>query len=280
MSAPTIPERFRRAIVLHVAKQHLMPSASRAPLILGIHAPSGDGKTFQCENTLCAIGVKPFLISGSELESDRAGEPARLIRETYIDATRHIEMHGGGACIVINDFDAGVGNWGDRVQYTVNRQLVFGELMHIADYPELVRGEKTRRTPIILTGNDFTRLYAPLIRPGRATLFEWAPEMAEMIQVVSGIFPELNHSGVVQLMATFSRGSHRQSVAFYAALRSAVLDEELWGQLQSRAPHEILAMAKGLKFDAVAAGISLSRYIGEGKRLVKAGVIGNHLRRS
>ncbi|MHC1599575.1 MAG: AAA family ATPase [Candidatus Methanospirareceae archaeon] len=156
MNAETahIPERFRRVMTLHIMKNILEIPTARPPLILGIHGPSGDGKTFQCERVLKNLGVKTCLISGGQLESYDAGKPAELIRQTYLQAGEAIRKDNKVqmAALLINDFDTGVGEWGELVQYTVNRQTVFGELMHLVDYPESVENKQTLRIPIIITG--------------------------------------------------------------------------------------------------------------------------------
>jgi len=43
---------------------------------------------------------------------------------------------------------------------------------------------------VIVTGNDFSTLYAPLIRDGRMEKFYWEPTREDRIGVVSGIFEE------------------------------------------------------------------------------------------
>ncbi len=158
-----IPERFRQAIELHIIKNMLAGRDSiQTPLLLGIHGPTGVGKTYQCECVLTEMGIASFLISGGQLESPNAGEPAQLIRTTYKRASD--AMHNKEcvqAVILINDFDTACGNWGELVQYTVNRQTIFSELMHLTDYPHSVEGRTVARIPIILTGNNFTRLYSP-----------------------------------------------------------------------------------------------------------------------
>ena len=67
-----------------------------------------------------------------------------------------------------------------NTQMTVNNQIVVGTLMNLADNPTRVSiGQKwresdiTHRVPIIATGNDFSTLYAPLIRDGRMEKFYW-----------------------------------------------------------------------------------------------------------
>lgn len=184
-----IPARFRREVALHVIRNFLPQDGMQVPLLLGIHGPSGEGKTFQCERVLAEMSAKPFLIWGGQLESHKAGEPAELVRTTYLDAGRSIEKEDCKiAALIINDVDAALGDWGAMVQYTVNRQTVFGELMHLVDYPTSVEGRTTRRIPIIITGNDFTKLYGPLVRAGRMRAFEWVPTAEEKAVVC---FPHL-----------------------------------------------------------------------------------------
>ncbi|KAH9327149.1 hypothetical protein KI387_007327, partial [Taxus chinensis] len=74
-------------------------------------------------------------------------------------------------CVLfINDLDVGAGRMGGTTQYTVNNQMVNATLMNIADnptnvqLPSMYNKEDNPRVPIIVTGNDFSTLYAPLIR--------------------------------------------------------------------------------------------------------------------
>lgn len=67
---------------------------------------------------------------------------------------------------------------------TVNNQIVIGTLMNLADNPTKVsigqswrESDITNRVPIIVTGNDFSTLYAPLIRDGRMDKFYWLVSM-------------------------------------------------------------------------------------------------------
>jgi hypothetical protein len=163
---------LKKVIHSHILKNSMKDYEFNVPLILGIHGPSGDGKTFQCEQILKEIGAKSFLISGGQLESSDAGKPAELIRMTYLRAGKTIET-GNIGVMIINDIDTGLGDWG-MVQYTINRQTVFGELMHLVDYPNVVQGQNCNRVPIIITGNDFTKLYPPLVRAGRMLAFEFS----------------------------------------------------------------------------------------------------------
>ena len=48
--------------------------------------------------------------------------------------------------------------------------------------------EDIPRVPVVCTGNDFSTLYAPLIRDGRMEKFYWAPTREDRIGVATGIF--------------------------------------------------------------------------------------------
>lgn len=274
--------RFKRAVVLHVIKNLLTQTSEHFPLLLGIHGPSGYGKTYQCEAVLQEIGAKPFLISGGQLESSSAGEPAQLVRRAYLEAGRCLQhQEAPGAVVLINDIDTGLGNWGDMVQYTINRQTVFGELMHLVDYPTLVEGKTTIRVPIIITGNDFTKLYEPLVRPGRMSGFEWSPTQEEKIEIVSGIYPELGMSTkdlVVELDAEASRNQFEPlSIAFFSHLRAAIIDDRLWKLIMDNGIPEFMSQLVSGQEPYIQPKLSFERVLNTGKELVNSGQLVNHL---
>ena len=118
---------------------------------------------------------------------------------------------------------------GGTTQYTVNNQMVNATLMNIADNPTNVQlpgvyaKEEIPRVPIICTGNDFSTLYAPLIRDGRMEKFYWSPTREDRIGVATGIFKEdgVNVADVTTLVDTFPG----QSIDFFGALRARVYDD-------------------------------------------------------
>lgn len=63
---------------------------------------------------------------------------------------------------------------------TVNNQMVVGTLMNLCDNPTRVsvgqewrESDVVKRVPIIVTGNDFSTIWAPLLRDGRMDKFYW-----------------------------------------------------------------------------------------------------------
>ncbi|HEY9867098.1 MAG TPA: ribulose bisphosphate carboxylase small subunit [Candidatus Obscuribacterales bacterium] len=226
-----VSPRFLDKLAVHITKNFLQLPGVRVPLILGIHGRKGEGKTFQCELVFEKMGFEPVMISGGELESPDAGDPARLIRLRYREASEQVKVRGQMCALFINDLDAGAGRFDSGTQYTVNTQLVNATLMNIADNPTNVQlpgsydATPLNRIPIIVTGNDFSTLYAPLIRDGRMEKFYWEPTREERIGVLRGIFPtgELSQQDITELVDTFPE----QSLDFFSAVRSRIYDEQI-----------------------------------------------------
>lgn len=284
-----ICERFNRVIALHMLKNMLEKAEAQVPLLLGIHGPSGEGKTFQCENALRNMGVKRFLISGGQLDNSMNGDSAHIVRSTYIRASESLR---GGECslavVLINDIDTGLGRSGENVQYTANQLIVFGELMHLVDYPNSVEGKDTQRVPIIITGNDFTRLYEPLVRAGRMAAFEWIPTLDERVELVGAIFPELAPDEIRRLILELAEKLHQQAIptagdipiAFYAHLRSNLLDEDLWELVETQGLNKTFDEILRGHEPNLAPGIVYDRVLQNGLELAKSGQLINHIVKS
>eukprot|EP00243_Klebsormidium_subtile_P006723 TRINITY_DN28_c0_g1_i1.p1 TRINITY_DN28_c0_g1~~TRINITY_DN28_c0_g1_i1.p1 ORF type:complete len:492 (-),score=128.21 TRINITY_DN28_c0_g1_i1:925-2400(-) len=223
-----ISPAFMDKLVIHITKNFLKLPNIKVPLILGVWGGKGQGKSFQAELVFSMLGINPIVMSAGELESGNAGEPAKLIRQRYREAADIIKK-GKMCALFINDLDAGAGRMGGTTQYTVNNQMVNATLMNIADNPNNVQlpgvynKEENPRVPVIVTGNDFSTLYAPLIRDGRMEKFYWAPTREDRIGVCTGIFKEdkINLGDIQTLVDAFPG----QSIDFFGALRSRVYDD-------------------------------------------------------
>jgi len=223
-----ISPEFLDKFTIHVAKNFLKLPKIKVPLILGIWGGKGQGKTFQCNLAYKKLGINPIVMSAGELESGNAGEPAKLIRTRYREASDTIKK-GKMCSLFINDLDAGAGRMGGTTQYTVNNQMCNATLMNIADNPTNVqlpgvyKTEEIPRVPIICTGNDFSTLYAPLIRDGRMEKFYWNPSREDRIGVATGIFREDNvgEACIERIVDEFPG----QSIDFFGALRARVYDD-------------------------------------------------------
>ena len=223
--------RFLDRLAVHITKNFMALPGLQVPLILGIHGRKGEGKSFQCELVFEQMGIEPVRMSAGELESPDAGDPVRLIRMRYREAAELIKVRGKMCVLLINDLDAGAGRMDQTTQYTVNTQLVNGTLMNIADNPTDVQlpgsydTQPIQRVPILVTGNDFSTLYAPLVRDGRMDKFYWQPKPEDRLGIVQGIFEpdRLSVSVIEQLVNHFAD----QVIDFFGALRSRVYDEQV-----------------------------------------------------
>jgi len=225
-----IAPAFMDKMSIHVAKNFMDLPKIKVPLILGIWGGKGQGKTFQCSLAYKKLGIAPIVMSAGELESGNAGEPAKLIRQRYREASDIIKK-GRMASLFINDLDAGAGRMGGTTQYTVNNQMCNATLMNIADNPTNVqlpgvyKEESIPRVPIIATGNDFSTLYAPLIRDGRMEKFYWNPTREDRVGVCMGIFQDdgVSQSEVEAIVDQFPG----QSIDFFGALRARIYDDSV-----------------------------------------------------
>merc|ERR1711924_341223 len=223
---------FLDKFTIHVAKNFLKLPKIKVPLILGIWGGKGQGKTFQCNLAYKKLGINPIVMSAGELESGNAGEPAKLIRTRYREASDTIKK-GKMCSLFINDLDAGAGRMGGTTQYTVNNQMCNATLMNIADNPTNVQlpgvynNEEIPRVTIICTGNDFSTLYAPLIRDGRMEKFYWNPTREDRVGICSGIFKDddIGDVAIERLVDAFPN----QSIDFFGALRSRIYDDLVRG---------------------------------------------------
>merc|ERR1712176_1163493 len=106
-----ISKAFLDKMTVHVAKNFMELPKIKVPLILGIWGCKGQGKTFQCHLAYNKLGINPIVMSAGELESGNAGEPAKLVRQRYREASDVITK-GKMCSLFINDLDAGAGRMG------------------------------------------------------------------------------------------------------------------------------------------------------------------------
>ncbi|KAH9715978.1 ATPase aaa core domain-containing protein [Citrus sinensis] len=229
---PLFAGNFLGKDLCHIVKNYIAHLLNvKVPLILGIWGGKGQGKSFQTELIFQAMGIEPVIMSAGELESERAGEPGKLIRERYRTASQVVQNQGKMSCLMINDIDAGLGRFGNT-QMTVNNQIVVGTLMNLSDNPTRVsigqdwrESDITNRIPIIFTGNDFSTIYAPLIRDGRMEKFYWQPNLEDIVNIVHRMYEKdgITKDEVGSIVKTFPN----QALDFYGALRSRTYDRSI-----------------------------------------------------
>lgn len=217
---------------------NLVIKNTRSPLILAVFGPTGEGKTFQIDKICQSLGISQTIISPGELESENAGRPAQLLRELYIGAgtLKKGATHTEPAVLVINDIDTVLGNWGEMVQYTVNRQTLYGQLMALCDFPNQVSGHTVKRVPIIITGNNPSILYPPLLRPGRMRLMPWIPTVKDKAQIVSRIFTGVSMAALEKLIEKYKE----QPISFWSDIDARLREIKLRAWLNSNSREDLL----------------------------------------
>ena len=276
-----VPERFKERVALHIAKNYLVdqvPGIPRVPLLLGIWGGKGEGKSFLTELCLKQLKVEPIVMSAGELEDEVAGAPARLIRQRYRKAADMSKVRGKLSCIVINDIDAGVGTYAET-QNTVNTQMIVGTLMNICDDPTRVSigaaykmNDVIRRIPIIITANDLSTIYAPLLRDGRMDKFFWKPSFEDRLEMVWTMFKE-DEGVTIDEMAHVLKTFEHQSLDFFGALRARLVDnsiKRIMDQKESAKSYlGSLLKGEGTDISDIEIEISLERLLEEGMDLVQ-----------
>lgn len=192
---PIIPVRFRKEIQLHLLNNYSVNVKKSTPLILGIDGPPGDGKTFQCNEILKELKCSVVSLSASDFGSVYESNAANYVVQKYREAAAQPMP-----VLILNDIDTAIGTWGKLTQYTANRQFVLNELMHLCDYPENPHDIPSKRVPIVMTGNDFKKMYAPLIRFGRMKHFEWIPTYEEKLDIICDILYPLSSSACNKIL--------------------------------------------------------------------------------
>lgn len=220
----TIPKRFKQAIDNHIVGNFL--ALKDYPLMLSIFGEPGVGKTFQLRNHLENRGFNVHSINAADLESDRAGEPTKLLRKEYVNASAEITS-GKGAAIVIDDIDTTMGEW-DKYTGTVNHQDLIAFFMHIADSPTEIENisNSLNRVPIFFTGNDFGKLYTPLRRPGRMNVFMYSPTNEEKCEILCALFGE---KYLMDIKAFIERKPN-EPISYFSSIRANV-ETEMYAQL-------------------------------------------------
>ena len=206
-----VPAEFKDKVSLHIIKNY-MPDLN-PPLFLAIQGPKGDGKSSQTREVCSQMGVYVVPFSGASLSGSHEKDAVNELADVYIYTSSVRETTKMPTILLIDDFDLSVASIFMNREYTVNTQLLTGFLMNLADEPTKCGDKYTYRVPLILTGNDFTGLHGPLVRPGRMDFFDWNPTLDQKIEIVSAMYgeslPSNNDNNESYEVMTVQRNSRR-----------------------------------------------------------------------
>ncbi len=220
MNAVAVPQRFVDRVVTHCVAAIAFESY---PLMLGIQGPSGVGKSFQVRQVLdhydfATVSASAATLSG-QYEKDSVSGLEEVIRraQDLQRTTRRMPV------ILIEDLELSPVGQTPDAGMTVNSQLLAGFMMHLADDSKLVGVNLPWRIPVIVTGNDFTVLHAPLTRPGRMDVFTWEPDADEMAVMVQAALRAVGANLDLQAAKSLVRKYPRAKIATFAAAVSRCL---------------------------------------------------------
>lgn len=220
-----IPERFSRRVTDHIVLNYLDDNHFfRPPLYLVIEGDPGQGKTIQAIAACNKKKIAVKYISASQLAGKKEAESREVLEQTYNES---LELFHSGiyTCILIDDFHMGNAITDEKINKTINSNLLIGYMMNLAE------SSFTQRIPIILTGNDFSKVYPALIRDGRADLFFWEPTYEEKLKIIESIYGAILKSEDLDKLPKFYTKYKNHNIAFFAQLindiRRSLLSEEI-----------------------------------------------------
>jgi len=223
-----IPESFSYPILLHIIKNDLVNFVDlRPPLILAIQGRAGEGKSFQTRGVCSNLGVYVIPLSGASLGGSTENAAVEILEDAYIFASTFKDKIKQHTVLLIDDFDLSVASVFEERRYTVNTQLLTGFIMNLADDPNCCGAERTLRIPIIVTGNNFQALHAPLIRDGRINFFNWEPTLELKTEVVRTIFETLIQEKELQRIGELVKLYKDLPISFFTALMDDIIDEAI-----------------------------------------------------
>ncbi len=202
----SIPPRFRDTVRNYVFQFHarLVSPSFPAPPLFVLLGPPGEGKSSMVVEVLTGMGVSVRQLSASALAGMYEGDSTTPIIDACLALGSRTELLPAPA-LVLDDFDLSAARVDQRNAGTINQSLLNGMLMNMADKPDQVTktfvdeagSSRSKTFPIkpvmmVLTANDGSQLYPPLLRPGRALLAEWKATPDEMAMMLQGIFPSLS----------------------------------------------------------------------------------------
>ncbi len=224
-----VPQRFEDTIICHIISLYLSQDAYyNPPIYLAIKGDAGEGKTAQTIATCTQKGCFVIYISASVLSGSHENEAKEKLQKIY-DYALQLRMKNLTA-IVIDDFHKGIVNEDVNIKKTINTNILIGYMMNLAEH------NGSAHVPIILTANDLSNVYAPLLRNGRADLFLWKPSFDEKRDIVHHILSSFISEKDESAFNKFFKKYSNQNVAFFSQLKNA-WRKELLKQLIHKVPN-------------------------------------------
>lgn len=220
-----IPQRFSQRVTDHVILNYLEDNHFfQPPLYLAIEGTPGQGKTMQVIAACNKKKIAVKYISASELSGKKEAESRDVLKRIYSEALTLFQS-GIYVCILIDDFHMGIAITDEKINKTINSNLLIGYMMNLA------QSSFKQKIPIILTGNDFSQVYPALIRDGRADMFFWEPTHDEKFGIIKSIYKPILQNDDLENLQNFYTKYQSHNIAFFVQLindfRRRLLSDEI-----------------------------------------------------
>lgn len=213
---------FKSVVLSHIVGNYI--ENVNVPLFLAIQGYPGEGKTFQTLKICKESGIKTCYISGAELSGNYEKDSILDLEENYIRACNYYNSENTLCVIIIDDFHLSPASTKNGVGTTINSQILTGFLMNLCDKAKNV---KEYRTPIILIGNSFKDVYAPLKRDGRMDFFTWETPLKQKYEIANNLFRELLSKKEVVQIKDFVEKYKEQPVSFFTEIKNDIAKERM-----------------------------------------------------
>ena len=208
-----VSARYEAEILSHIISLYLNNYVQfKPPMYLAVEGEAGEGKTSQVLATSIIHDVTVFYASASQLSGRTEGDSLQRMKLLYDDAVK-LRAKGKVVAIVLDDFHMSDANMLSNVERTINSTLLTGYLMNLTERPF------SEQIPVILTGNDFSSVYGPLLRSGRANRLLWKLTNDEKNDIKKAILEEFCELEPQELSAFLSSTS-TATVADIAQLKN------------------------------------------------------------
>lgn len=221
-----VSKRFMENVACHIIAPYLKQDKNyKPPIYLAINGAPGEGKTAQAIATCTQKGFYVIYISASSLSGSHENEAKEKFQKIYKYAMELI--HENLVAIIIDDFHKGIVNEDENIKKTINTNVLIGYMMNLAEH------NGSFHIPIILTANDLSNVYAPLLRIGRANIFSWDPFPNEKKEIIFSIISSFVTERDNIKFEKFYKKYCKQNIAFFAQLKNQWRKNILKEQIQN-----------------------------------------------
>ena len=99
--------------------------------------------------------------------------------------------------------------------------------------------DQKKRIPIIITGNNFSTIYAPLKRSGRIARFYWKPDIEDLKRILETKYTELSRREIEKLIKELNSYAMEilhsiLPISFFTALKSKLYKQSMYEILKQQ----------------------------------------------